>query len=151
MPGIQHLAGAVRNDCLRYTPGWPVFPLDRSLTHAVSAAGCQEVFIDKASGKLTRRPELDKALLSANRTRDQLVITKLDWLGRSLEHLIELSAGCRPRRSTWWSSTRSSTPPPLSGKMFFQILGSIAEFEHVRAPDGRSGRRPCAGPRRRGR
>jgi hypothetical protein len=58
---------------------------------ALRAAGCDEVFIDKASGKLARRPELDRALLSANRTGDQLVITKLGRLGRSLEHLIELS------------------------------------------------------------
>ncbi len=54
---------------------------------ALTAAGCEEVFIDKASGKLARRPELHNALLSANRTGDQLVITKqLDRLGRSLEH-----------------------------------------------------------------
>jgi hypothetical protein len=32
--------------------------------------------IDRASGKL--RPELSKALLSANRAGDQLVVTKLD-------------------------------------------------------------------------
>ena len=58
---------------------------------ALTAAGCDEVFLDKASGKLGRRPELDKALLSANRASDQLVVTKLDRLGRSLKHLIELS------------------------------------------------------------
>lgn len=58
---------------------------------ALYAAGCDEVFVDKASGTLARRPELDKALLTANRTGDQLIVTKLDRLGRSLEHLIELS------------------------------------------------------------
>ncbi|WP_222850226.1 recombinase family protein [Allosaccharopolyspora coralli] len=57
----------------------------------LTAAGCDEVFVDKASGTLARRPELEKALLAANRTGDQLVVTKLDRLGRSLEHLIELS------------------------------------------------------------
>lgn len=35
--------------------------------------------MDKASGKLARRPELDKALLLA-RPGDQLVVTKLDRL-----------------------------------------------------------------------
>jgi len=60
---------------------------------ALPTAGCEEIFIDKASGKLTRRPELDKALLSANRNGDQLVVTKLDRLGRSLEHL---KCGRRP-------------------------------------------------------
>jgi DNA invertase Pin-like site-specific DNA recombinase len=58
---------------------------------ALHAAGCERIFIDHASGKLATRPELDKALLCANRAGDQLVVTKLDRLGRSLEHLIELS------------------------------------------------------------
>ncbi|WP_343571580.1 recombinase family protein [Mycobacterium sp.] len=58
---------------------------------ALTAAGCDQIFLDKASGKLARRPELDKALLSANWAGDQLVVTKLDRLSRSLEHLIELS------------------------------------------------------------
>lgn len=45
---------------------------------ALTAAGCEQIFTDKASGKLASRPELDKALLLANRVGDQLVVTKLD-------------------------------------------------------------------------
>lgn len=41
---------------------------------ALTGAGCEQVFLDTASGKLASRPELDKALLSANRTGDQLVM-----------------------------------------------------------------------------
>jgi len=71
---------------------------------ALVAAGCDEIYVDKASGKLASRPQLDRALLIAARAGDQLVITKLDRLGRSLEHLIALStqlpdAGRGPRRA----------------------------------------------------
>ncbi|MEU9284549.1 recombinase family protein [Streptomyces sp. NPDC048275] len=38
---------------------------------ALRAADCEKVFTDKASGKLARRPELDKALMVA-REGDQL-------------------------------------------------------------------------------
>jgi len=48
---------------------------------ALAAAGCDEVLVDKASGKLASRPELDKALMIAARAGDQLVVTKLDHLG----------------------------------------------------------------------
>ena len=63
---------------------------------ALAAAGCDQVFVDKASGKLARRLELDRALLVA-RAGDQLVVTKLDRLGRSLEHLIDLAKGLQAR------------------------------------------------------
>nr|WP_239020619.1 recombinase family protein [Nakamurella antarctica] len=82
---------------------------------ALTAAGCDEIYLDKASAKLARRPQLDKAaLLSANRAGDQIVITKLDRLGRSLDHLLELSKqlqDCGIDLSFW---TKASTPPPQS-------------------------------------
>jgi DNA invertase Pin-like site-specific DNA recombinase len=126
---------------------------------ALIAAGCDQVHIDKASGKLARRPELDKALLVA-RAGDQLVITKLDRLGRSLEHLIELSkdlSGRGVHLVVLDQGIDTSTPV---GRMFFQILGAIAEFEHAlmseRTRDGleaarargrTGGQKPKLGPR----
>ena len=98
---------------------------------ALRAAGCDQVFIDKASGKLARRPELDRALLSANRKGDQLVITKLDRLGRSLEHLIELSNDLQARGVDLVVLDQGIDTSTAVGRMFFQILGSIAEFEHA--------------------
>jgi hypothetical protein len=70
---------------------------------ALTAAGCDQVYVDKASEVLASRPELDRALLSANRAGDELVVTKLDRLGRSLEHLIALS-------KLWWQTSRMPTP-----------------------------------------
>jgi DNA invertase Pin-like site-specific DNA recombinase len=127
---------------------------------ALVAAGCDEVFIDKASGKLARRPELDKALLSANRAGDQLVVTKLDRLGRSLEHLIELSKRLQDNGVDLVVLDQGIDTATAVGRMFFQILGAIAEFEHAlmseRTMDGLAaarargrtgGQKPKLGPR----
>ena len=97
---------------------------------ALTAAGCERVFIDKASGKLARRPQLDAALHAA-RAGDQLVITKLDRLGRSLEHLIELSKDLQQREVDLVVLDQGIDTSTAVGRMFFQILGSIAEFEHA--------------------
>jgi DNA invertase Pin-like site-specific DNA recombinase len=82
---------------------------------ALAAARCDQVFIDKASGKLVSRPDLGKALLAADRAGDQLVVTKLDRLGRSLEHLISLSADLQNRGVDWWWPIRASTPSTAGG------------------------------------
>ena len=94
---------------------------------ALRAAGCTELFIDKASGKLARRPELDKALLVL-RAGDQ---TKLDRLGRSLEHLIDLSNTLHRRSVDLVVLDQGIDTSTAVGRMFFQILGAIAEFEHA--------------------
>jgi DNA invertase Pin-like site-specific DNA recombinase len=98
---------------------------------ALTAAGCEEIFIDKVSGKLARRPELDKALLSANRAGDQLVVTKLDRLGRSLEHLIELSKLLQARGVDLVVLDQGIDTSTAVGRLFFQVIGAIAEFEHA--------------------
>lgn len=127
---------------------------------ALTAAGCETVFVDKASGKLARRPELDKALLSAARVGDQLVVTKLDRLGRSLEHLIALSKELQERKVDLVVLDQGIDTSTALGRMFFQILGSVAEFEHAlmseRTMDGLTaarargrtgGQKPKLGPR----
>jgi DNA invertase Pin-like site-specific DNA recombinase len=98
---------------------------------ALRVAGCDEIFVDTAAGKLGRRPELDKALLSANRAGDQLIVTKLDRLGRSLEHLIELSKLLQARGVDLVVLDQGIDTSTAVGRLFFQIIGAIAEFEHA--------------------
>ena len=98
---------------------------------ALAAANCDEIFIDNASGKLASRPDLDKALLVAKRAGDKLVITKLDRLGRSLEHLIALSRELQARGVDLVVLDQGVDTSTPAGRMFFQILGAIAEFEHA--------------------
>jgi DNA invertase Pin-like site-specific DNA recombinase len=97
---------------------------------ALAAAGCDKILVDRASGKLARRPELDKALLVA-RAGDRLVVTKLDRLGRSLEHLIALSKELQARDVNLVVLDQGIDTATAVGRMFFQILGAIAEFEHA--------------------
>jgi DNA invertase Pin-like site-specific DNA recombinase len=126
---------------------------------ALRAAGCEKIFTDKASGKLARRPELDKALLVA-REGDEIVVTKLDRLGRSLEHLLDLARDLHRRGIGLVVLDQGIDTTTAVGKMFFQILGAVAEFEHAlmseRTMDGLAaarargrtgGQKPKLGPR----
>ncbi len=97
---------------------------------ALQAAGCDEVFVDKASGKLASRPKLDEAL-RISRKGDQLVVTKLDRLGRSLEHLMALSKQLQAKQVDLVVLDQGIDTSTAVGRMFFQILGAIAEFEHA--------------------
>lgn len=60
----------------------PTFGGPEAQRGVLVAAGCEQVFIDTTSGRLARHPELDKALLAATRTGEQLVATDGDALSR---------------------------------------------------------------------
>jgi DNA invertase Pin-like site-specific DNA recombinase len=96
----------------------------------LAAAGCERVFVDKASGKLAHRPALDDALMVA-RKGDQLVVTKLDRLGRSLEHLIDTARDLEARGVDLVVVDQGVDTSTPAGRMFFHMLGAIAEFEHA--------------------
>lgn len=96
----------------------------------LTAAGCdhENIYVDRASGKLARRPKLDAALAYL-RPGDQLVVTKLDRLGRSLRNLIALAEQLAERGvglRVLHQGIDTTTP---AGKMFFHVLAALAEFE----------------------
>ena len=56
---------------------------------ALKAAGCTRIFEEKESGRAgTKRPALEAAL-DFLRTEDQLVVWKIDRLGRSLREMLD--------------------------------------------------------------
>ena len=65
------------------------------------------------------------------RKGDQLVVTKLDRLGRSLEHLMALSKQLQAKQVDLVVLDQGIDTSTAVGRMFFQILGAIAEFEHA--------------------
>ncbi len=88
------------------------------------------------------------------------MITKLDRLGRSLEHLIELSRLLQARGVDLVVIDQGIDTSTPVGRLFFQIIGVIAEFEHAlmseRTMDGLAaarargrtgGQKPKLGPR----
>src|SRR5260221_14634180 len=58
---------------------------------ALKKSDCDNIFDDTASGATTQRPGLTEAL-SYVRKGDTLVVWRLDRLGRSLRHLIDVIA-----------------------------------------------------------
>jgi len=95
---------------------------------ALTAAGCDRIFVDKASGKLASRPALDD-LLEQLRPGDTAVVWRLDRLGRSLRHLLETVAGLEERGVSFVSLTESIDTSTPGGRLVFHLFGALAEFE----------------------
>lgn len=95
---------------------------------ALTAAGCEKIFTDKASGAKTDRPALAEMLEYA-RAGDVVVVYKLDRLGRSLAHLLEVVTGLGARGVGFQSITEGIDTSTPAGRLVFNIFGSIAEFE----------------------
>jgi DNA invertase Pin-like site-specific DNA recombinase len=95
---------------------------------ALDKAGCERVFVDKASGSKADRPELAAALAYV-REGDVLVVWKLDRLGRSLSHLIEVTTGLAERGVQFRSITEGLDTTTAGGRLVFNIMGALAQFE----------------------
>lgn len=95
---------------------------------ALKEVGCERVYTDVVSGAKAARPGLDE-VLEYLRPGDTLVVWRLDRLGRSLSHLIEIvrklddgGVGFRALREQVDTTT-------AGGKLVFHVFGALAEFE----------------------
>ena len=95
---------------------------------ALKKDGCNQIFSDTASGAKTDRPGLEEAL-SFLRKGDMLVVWKLDRLGRSLKHLIEVVILLNEREIYFKSLQESIDTSTSGGKLIFHVFGALAEFE----------------------
>jgi len=97
-------------------------------TDALKSAKCDRIYTDKASGAKQSRPGLDKALEQL-RPCDTLVVWRLDRLGRSLKHLIEVVEDLNAQGIGFASLSESIDTTTSNGKLIFHIFCSLAEFE----------------------
>ena len=104
--------------------------LERQTT-ALKKEKCFRIFTDAVSGSSTDRPGLDGALDYA-RPGDQLVVTSMDRLARSLIDLHrlvdELTARDVSVKFLKEGQTYSLNSTPIA-KLMLGLLGSVAEFE----------------------
>ncbi len=73
-------------------------------------------------------PGLDAALEACG-THDSLVVWRLDRLGRSLVHLIQIADDLRARGARFVSITEGIDTSSIVGDFFLKVLGALAEFE----------------------
>jgi len=126
---------------------------------ALKAAGCEKVFVEKASGAQRDRPELIAAI-DYVRAGDTLVVWKLDRLARSLTQLIETVEGLAAREIGFRSLTEAIDTTTPGGRLVFHVFGALAEFERsiirertkagldaARARGRKGGRPPALSPK----
>ncbi len=105
---------------------------DQSLGLQLSAlkqAGCTKIYRDHGvSGNLKSRPAFD-ALLADLGKGDTLVIWRLDRMGRSLKHLIEINDLLNKRGAYLDSLNDKIDTSSPTGEFVFHILGAVAQLE----------------------
>ena len=95
---------------------------------ALTKAGCETIYQEKVSGASTSRPELER-LLSQLRPGDTVTIYKLDRLGRSLKHLLQVVGDFQQLGVGLVSLTDAINTTSAQGRLMFNLFASLAEFE----------------------
>lgn len=104
---------------------------DQSLDLQIDAlrkSGCEQIYSEVASGAKSERPVLDE-LFSHLRPGDILVIWKLDRLGRSLKHLVELVGELLSKGIGLQSLQDPIDTATPQGRLTLNLFASLAEFE----------------------
>lgn len=95
---------------------------------ALKKAGCKKIYIDKASGKSTDRPQLQK-MLELLREEDIVIVWKFSRLSRSLTGLIDLLNQIREKQATFICLSQNIDSSTATGRFFVSIIGAFDEFE----------------------
>ena len=91
-----------------------------------------KVYKDVISGESTSRPEFNELLKDMRLYRfNTVMVTKLDRMGRSLQHLLSLFDEFQKKKVTFIATTQNIDTSSATGKLQMQMLGAFAEFERT--------------------
>jgi len=90
----------------------------------------QDVYIDKCSGRTDDRPEFQRLLCDMRQRKFQAILVwKLDRIGRSLQHLLNLLQEMESKKVDFICLTQNIDTTSPSGRLLFQMMGAFAQFE----------------------
>jgi len=99
---------------------------------ALLAAGVdpRQLFTDKASGARDDRPGLQQVLAYVH-PGDCLIVWKLDRLGRSLPHLLQIVTTLQAQGVAFRSLTEQMDTTTPQGAFLFSVFGALAQYERA--------------------
>ncbi|PZF87828.1 resolvase [Listeria ivanovii] len=95
---------------------------------ALKRAGCNRIFKEKQSGRITKRAELDLAMKTL-KPGDTFVVYKLDRLGRTTRQLLELIEELRLIKVDFVSVQDNIDTSSSMGRFIFTVMSAFAEME----------------------
>ena len=105
---------------------------DQDLTiqiDALNAAGCENIRQEKVSGKSTQGRDELNTLLEFMREGDELVVTRVDRLARSIRDLQNIVYDLNKKGVTISATEQPIDTKTSAGKCFLDMLGVFGEFE----------------------
>lgn len=110
----------------------------------LESAECTKIFCEKASGANSQRNEL-RTMLEFVREGDQVTVTRLDRLARSIFDLQSIVNRIEESGASLLILGQDIDTSTSTGKLLFNMLGIVAEFErdliNERAQEGRNAAR----------
>lgn len=109
-----------------------VSSVDQSLDlqrEALEAAGCVAIRTEKVSGTSTKGRDELRTILDFVQSGDELVITRIDRLARSIGDLQDVVRELKGKGATLRAIEQPIDTSTAAGKAFLDMLGVFAEFE----------------------
>jgi DNA invertase Pin-like site-specific DNA recombinase len=96
-------------------------------TRDLKAAGCEKIFSEQVSA-VGKRPQLEAAF-DFIREGDTLLVTKLDRLARSTQHLLEVADRVKSKGADLCILNLGADTSTATGRLMFTVIGAVACFE----------------------